>query len=253
MLASPPAAACRSTCAWMARLANELSGWNRVGAVIALDRQQRSARLQSPGDGAERGARVGEVLEHEADERRIERPFGERQGEDVGFEKFDVCQPGALHRDFGAGERGGVDIDGDKPRQRTAARQFDGLRADAASRFKHARAPGKAQSAVQQLGERRSLILESDAFLLAVTVDIRIAHRCAARLGTVGTVPQPARKVLNAIADSAQPARRDRELTYARARHMRLIGKSASDGSLGEIGAGEDAYRRASRARAWRA
>ena len=180
MLASPPACGLQIDLRLDRASGERTLGMEQGRAVIALDRHEPSARLQSSSKRAERGARVGEVLEHEADERRIERPVGEWQGEDVGLEKLDVCEPGAPHRDFGAGERSGVDIDGDKPRKSAAACEFDGLRADAASRFEHARACGKVQSAVQQVGERRGLILESDAFLLAVTVDISIAHCLAA-------------------------------------------------------------------------
>ena len=58
--------------------------------MIALEDGDLTAGLEQPFHQLQRGDRIGEVLEHKADERMIEGLCLERQRKQIGVQKLDV-------------------------------------------------------------------------------------------------------------------------------------------------------------------
>ena len=81
----------------------------------------------------ERLDRLGEVLEHEADEDVVEGLGRERQREDVRLRGTRRCVPGGVDAPLRFGDRLGGEVDRREARLRAARGQGDGLRADAAA------------------------------------------------------------------------------------------------------------------------
>jgi len=90
--------------------------------------------------------------------------------------ELDVAEPRAARRRFSLRERGGRRVDRDEMRARAAAREFEGLRADAAARFENARPRRELEAAVQEIRERPRLIFKPAPFPLAIAVNIVAAH-----------------------------------------------------------------------------
>ena len=170
-------------------------------AVIALDDRERATRLQHPPKPRERARRVGQMLEHEADEDMVEGRLGERQVENVGVLELDVVQASQIHRPSRSGERRRGDVDRDERGAWTPSRERHGLRADAAAGLEHAAALGIFRVAVQEVDQRAGLILEALALAPMVSVNVARRMRCASQL-PASRGGRRRERVLNVVADA---------------------------------------------------
>jgi hypothetical protein len=159
--------------------------------VVTLDHRDGAARCQHPPQPAGRRDRVGQVLQHEADEEMIERAVRERQVEQVGLAPLHSGAGRAgRYRRLRTLQRPRRDVHRREAGGRAARDQVDRLRADSAAHFQHP-APGRVRRVgVQQPGQAAGLVTEPSGLAGGVPVQItecvRHCFHCSTLLGAMG-------------------------------------------------------------------
>ena len=124
----------------------------------------------------ERTRRVGEMLQHEADEDVVEGRPGERQVQNVRVLELDVVQARQIDGRPRGGERRRGHVDRDERGASTPPRERHGLRADAATCLEHAAAFRVLRVAVEEVDQRARLILKALALAPMASVNVALPH-----------------------------------------------------------------------------
>ena len=165
------------------RLASRLAVGMKIGrAVIAFDHRNRAAGLQVAFQRPQHLDRPREVLQDEADENVVERLGLVRQVEDVGLLKTDVCDTRGRRFSLRLDKRRRGNIDRGNQSLRAVLRERNGLCPHAAAGFQDTAARRIRGIGVQQLNQRRGLVLQPQVFAMIVAVDVGAIHILSAFL-----------------------------------------------------------------------
>jgi len=186
--------------------------------MLALEDGDLTAGPEQPFHQLQRGDRIGEVLEHKADERMIEGLCLERQRKQIGVQKLDIRQAGRRDAFDRARERCNRMIECDDLRAWTIASETDRLRSGAAADLEHATTGRKPGISMEEAHDRGSLRQQALALALAVPMDVHT------RKSSVGMAPASC-TLLQPCCPTPR-AGREAELPRKHARHVTLVGET---------------------------
>ena len=144
--------------------------------MIAFDHRDGPAGLQDLFQRSQRLHRLGQMFEDEAHEDMIERFRRKRQMENVGLPERHILDACRLNGLSGFGDRRFRHVNGRNQRLRTIGCQGDRLRADPAPSLQDAASVRVGRIRMQQLHERRCLILQPQIFSRIVTMNVSAGH-----------------------------------------------------------------------------
>src|SRR3989441_1282231 len=188
------------------------------GTVISLEDRDGPTGLEQLLHQPQRCDGIGEVFEDKADEHVIEGLCFERQRKQIRVQKLDIRQAGRRDAFDRARERCGRMIECDDLRAWTIAGETDRLRAGAAADLEHATAGLKPGIPMEQANDRSSLLQQTLAFALTVSMDVHTRESSADVTPASWTLLQPC--------CLAPRAGSEAELPRKHARHVTLIGET---------------------------